>query len=61
MTWLGTLAEALLLRAFEQASGCRTAVLSDERGVVPLTGPGGGYEDGYVVLSSRKFDSCPYR
>ena len=59
MTWLGTLTEALLLRAFEQASGYRTAVLSDEAlAGVPLDGPGGGYEDSYVVLSSRHDDTC---
>ena len=59
MTWLGSLTEALLLRAFEQGSGYRTAVLSDEcLAAMPLNGPGGGYHDSYVVLSSRRFDSC---
>lgn len=59
MTWLGSLTEALILRAFEQASGYRTAVLSDEcLAGVPLNGPGGGYADAYVVLSSRHNDTC---
>ena len=56
MTWLRSLSEALILRAYEQAAGFQTAVLTDEAvGGVPLDGPGGGYEDCYVILSSRSF------
>jgi len=56
MTWLGSVTEALVLRAFEQQNGYRTAVLCDEGlAAVPLAGPGGGYHDMYVVLSARSF------
>jgi hypothetical protein len=59
IAWLGPLTEAPILRAFEQACGYRTAVLGDEcPTAVPLNGPGGGYEDSYVVMSSRSFDDC---
>ena len=59
MTWLGSLTEALLLRAYEQAAGFETAVLSDEAlAGVPLDGPGGGYHDSYVILSSRDYMAC---
>lgn len=47
LTWCGTLSDALLLRAFEQASGYPTAVLWDLAGAQA--------HDGYVLLSGRRY------
>lgn len=56
MTWCGALSDALLLRAFEQACGFRTAVLWDLVAAETEL-PYGGDADGYVVLSTQQFDS----
>jgi hypothetical protein len=54
MTWCATGADALLLHAYEQASGFRVTLLWDlVKSEIVL--PAGGYADGYVVLSSRKY------
>ena len=59
MTW-ASLPEALILRAFEQAAGFRTALLHDEElAMAPLEGRSGSYPDHFVVLSSRPFPHGP--
>jgi hypothetical protein len=54
MTWRATGSDALLLRAYEMASGFRVTLLWD-LATSQIVLPAGGYQDGYVVLSSRKY------
>lgn len=51
MHWCATAADALMLRAYEEASGA-TAILLWDLATSSIEPPAGGYDDGYVVLSS---------
>jgi hypothetical protein len=57
LTWCGSLADALLLRAYEQSCGMQTALLCDLV-MMETRLPAGGYADSYVVASSRQFADC---
>lgn len=51
MHWCATASDALMLRAYEEATGA-TAILLWDCATSTIRLPAGGYHDAYVVLSS---------